>query len=538
MSVFYTILAKCIHMPDASYNSIIQKKPDYKTFSDSLFSIDSNIMEQIDNSNHMYYFLTGFIHNKEKTLSTIANKKFKYFKEYNENPFTSPTSKIEFNTKFNILQKHYLALSKFVHIVKHKIAQTANESDMYLNSINHKKNNCCVLHNSRKYIFTLHDLKEIINTSLSREDYGFPDIQSIKNPYDNTPFNQSNLYNIYFFFKFSYYNVPTLFHSFFLHNLNLSYFQEYNEYDIRKFNIDSFFRINNENRIDREIRRMFSYYNKKKPQRFQFREINDNFPKQLLAKIMKPYLRLYLLSKKSLNTRQKTACEEEFMNKMYKLIKYNPIFGRKIVKKDKLSKKMRITYSSKCPDFENINNITDPLCHTHKRNRPSEDMQHDEEVVESVSQLENVLQMNSSVVENVNTFLTSQQGFSQPFFRTSSSNNISNNNNHSDFFQNMLLDTSNNQTNNTLSNIPSNLPNSEFHHLFQGIHNYNLYSDQDNSGSSNSIPNLLNVAENYNQESNNETASETDDSDDTDDDVAIIVDRVGRTLSFSSDSEF
>ena len=28
-----------------------------------------------------------------------------------------------------------------------------------------------------------------------------------------------------------------------------------------------------------------------------------------------------------------------------------------IVKKDKLSNKMRITYSSKCPDFENINNI-------------------------------------------------------------------------------------------------------------------------------------------------------------------------------------
>ena len=103
MSVFYTILAKCIHMPDASYNSIIQEKPDYKTFSDSLFSIDSNIMEQIDNSNHMYYFLTGFIHNKEKTLSTISNKKFKYFKEYNENPFTSPTSKIEFNTRFNRL---------------------------------------------------------------------------------------------------------------------------------------------------------------------------------------------------------------------------------------------------------------------------------------------------------------------------------------------------------------------------------------------------------------------------------------------------
>ena len=126
MSVFYTILAKCIHMPDASYNSIIKEKPDYKTFSDSLFSIDSNIMEQIDNSNHMYYFLTGFIHNKEKTLSTISNKKFKYFKEYNENPFTSTTSKIEFNTRFNILQRHYLALSKFVHIVKHKIAKTAN----------------------------------------------------------------------------------------------------------------------------------------------------------------------------------------------------------------------------------------------------------------------------------------------------------------------------------------------------------------------------------------------------------------------------
>jgi hypothetical protein len=226
------------------------------------------------------------------------------------------------------------------------------------------------------------------------------------------------------------------------------------------------------------------------------------------------------------------------MKKMYKLVQYNPIFGRKIVKRDKLTKKMKITYSSKSPDFENINNITDPLCHVERRHFSSEDVQHDEEVVESVSQLENVFQMNSSVVENVNTFLINQQGFHHPFFRTSSSNNISNNNNHSDFFQNMLFDTSNNQANNTLSNISSNLPNSEFHHLFQGIHNYNLHSDQDNSGSSDSIPNLINVAENYNQESNNETASETDDSDDTDDDVAIIVDRVSRRISFSSDSDF
>ena len=192
---------------------------------------------------------------------------------------------------------------------------------------------------------------------------------------------------------------------------------------------------------------------------------------------------------------------------------------------------MRITYSSKCPDFENINNITDPLCHIERRNKSSEDIDNNEEVVQAASQLENMLQINVNVVENVNTFLSNQQGFHQPFFRTNSSNNIPDTNSHSDSFQNMLLDASNNQS----SNIQSNIPNSEFHFLFQGINNYNLYSDQDNSRSSNSTSNFLNVAENYTQESSSETASETDDSDA---DVAIIVDRVGRTLSFSSYSEF
>ena len=106
------------------------------------------------------------------------------------------------------MQKHYLALSRFVHIVKHKISKNGNDCDMFLNPIDNKTKVCKLLHNSKKYLFTLYDLKEIINTSLSREEYGFINISSIKNPYDNVPFSQYNLYNIYFSLNFLITTLP------------------------------------------------------------------------------------------------------------------------------------------------------------------------------------------------------------------------------------------------------------------------------------------------------------------------------------------
>ena len=108
---------------------------------------------------------------------------------------------------------------------------------MYLNNFN--KNCCEIIQNNRKYLFTMFDLKQIINNNLSNLDYGFVDTIPIKNPYSNLPFSQSNLYNIYFYFKFNHYICPTLFHFFFLSNFDLAHFERYYEYPIKKQNLQN-----------------------------------------------------------------------------------------------------------------------------------------------------------------------------------------------------------------------------------------------------------------------------------------------------------
>ena len=70
---------------------------------------------------------------------------------------------------------------------------------MFFNDLKPNKT-LSIVQDQKKYLFSIFDLKEIINKSLSNIDYGYPKILPIKNPYNNIPFTQSNLYNIYFFF--------------------------------------------------------------------------------------------------------------------------------------------------------------------------------------------------------------------------------------------------------------------------------------------------------------------------------------------------
>ena len=150
-----------------------------------------------------------------------------------------------------------------------------------------------------------------------------------KNPYNNLPFTKSNLYNIYFFFKFKTNIYNDLFIKFFNCNFNLTTFYHKYEYLLREHILDNFVKNSTEDVLIQEIKKMINLFNKKTTKKIL---INDEFPKKRLIKIMKPYLMLYLQSYYSFVPIIKNNAIVLLNSKLKKFQKFNPKFGRKIFK--------------------------------------------------------------------------------------------------------------------------------------------------------------------------------------------------------------
>jgi hypothetical protein len=61
--------------------------------------------------------------------------------------------------------------------------------------------------------------------------------------------------------------------------------------------------------------------------------IDPDFPKEELVNIMRPYLRLYYISMYSIDEYKKLNAFSELHKRLHKFYRYNPRFGRKIVKR-------------------------------------------------------------------------------------------------------------------------------------------------------------------------------------------------------------
>ena len=159
---------------------------------------------------------------------------------------------------------------------------------------------------------------------MSNSPYFFSEPLSCKNPFNNIPFNKSTLYNIYF--RILEFNkiVPILFHLFFLSNFDINKFKEDNECYIRDYAILDYVKTKDKNILFEEIINML--YNS--CVNFKIR-IDNDFPKNKLVSIMRPYLLLYFKSKYSLGIEKQRKCRQELNIKLYKFYKYSPMFGRK-----------------------------------------------------------------------------------------------------------------------------------------------------------------------------------------------------------------
>ena len=239
-------------------------------------------------------------------------------------------SREEFINLFCKIQKTYHSFSRLAFIYKYKKSSMSVTTDIGLNDITiNDKNIVCIYHFNSRYLFNVNDLLKIITTSLTNSYLLFSQPLPSKNPYNNLPFTKSNLYNIYFFIKFNTKIYNDLFFKFFDCDFNLSSFYHKYEYLLREYIIGNFIKNSSVDVLIEEITKMLSFYNKKHKKKIL---IDDEFPKNKLIKIMKPYLLLYLQSYCSLIPLIKNNTSVILDNKLKQFQKFCPQFGRKIIK--------------------------------------------------------------------------------------------------------------------------------------------------------------------------------------------------------------
>jgi hypothetical protein len=274
------------------------------------------------------------------------------------------------------IQKTYNILNRFAYVYKWKKAKMVVNMDMGLNELRENdKNIICIFHNQAKYLFYINDLLNIIKNALTNSYMFFSEPLSIKNPYNNIPFNKSILYNIYFFIKYKTTFYEALFFRFFKYNFNLTEFKENSEYILREYAINHYVYKSTTNILIKEINNMIDTFNEDcKFKRLKNKiTIDIDFPRDKLIKIFQPYLLLYMISNYGYTNTQKKEANYMFNYKMRQFNNYNHLFGRKKYKfilehtsdfKRKIKGKI-IEFDDKHITFNNIEKQNDDFLNDH-----------------------------------------------------------------------------------------------------------------------------------------------------------------------------
>jgi len=293
---------------------------------------------------HMY------LTNLKNVSRYSVEKKFIFFNAVLKNPYFNKVTKEIFVNKFSEIQNKYWRMNRAVRNYKFRKAQFQIRTDLILNPIHASQHNVItILSNEKKYLFTVMDLKNIIESALINSPYFFSNPIPPKNPYNNMPFDKSTLYNIYFFMKQGNFVLSTLFHNYFLCSFNLIKFREENDVIIRKKYTDQHIKNMTVTDLYETIAEMI------KRNKYTMRlKIDENFPKKQLVEIMKPYLTIYYNSYYSLNLNERNNSSRNLNEKLRKFYFFNPKFGRRQIVTEN-NGFQHINYNDKCIDFSDKN---------------------------------------------------------------------------------------------------------------------------------------------------------------------------------------
>jgi len=263
------------------------------------------------------------------TIDYSIQSKFSYFKKTIDNIFMTANQRNEFISRFCKIQRHYWALSRAVYRYKWRKAKLLIQNDLILTPIGESQHNVVtILQNNNKYLFTVLDLKNIIEGALTNSPYMFSTPLPPKNPYNNLPFDKSTLYHIYFFMKRGNFILSNLFHNYFLCNFNLTKFKRDNEVIIRKKYLEHYLMSTHINDLYIEAISMLG--DNKYTNRL---DIHSSFPISRLVEIMRPYLALHFAKLYSLDNAEKENADCELNMLLRRFYMFNPRFGRRCYRK-------------------------------------------------------------------------------------------------------------------------------------------------------------------------------------------------------------
>ena len=353
MKTFFYSLQKCIKgkqstytYPDESFEpySMTDYEPTYLNVSVYIYLLIHDI----------YYIQT-----RSKIInpySKAANAKLAALSSILDNIFISNELKEKILAIFCQAQRNYIALTKFATIYKHKKLPLVVANDLTLLPLDIKHPATFVLlQNKSRYLFSMNDLINIIETAICNAPNFFASPMSPKNPYNNQKFNTATLCNIYFKMKEGACKFSLIIHLFFLECFVKHNFYIKNEAFLREYSIRKYVYTSPSNILYNSIKILLStnFYTNKLA-------IHSEFPKDLLVNIFRPYLFYYYLIHYSIKGVEKIQIDKTQLHiKLRKFYEYNTLFGRKICSVIRRKRRNRKPFSFKFnSDHINFYNVT------------------------------------------------------------------------------------------------------------------------------------------------------------------------------------
>lgn len=333
MNTFKIIIQKIINKVDTIYD--IDHENNLFNFWSEIYKNDE--LKDLNYSYKYFYYIFMGLH----------ESKFEFLHKIVSNMFLNEIDKEKILDIFFKVQKVYNAFSRLARVYKFKKSELQINHDLYLNPITTQKY-MTILQNGKKYMFTATDLINIINTALSNAPHFFVEPLIAKNPYNNIPFDKSTFYNIYFFLRKTDYKMPVLIENYFLANFDITLFYFENEAIIRDVAIHNFVFKSDTKVLYPSVINMINKYDTK-----NMLSISEEFPKDKLVNIMRPYLHLYYITKYSFMFNKKENAYAELTYKFRQFINFNPKFGRKYIINNIFTKKSDISFDENHINFYN-----------------------------------------------------------------------------------------------------------------------------------------------------------------------------------------
>lgn len=358
MQSFCIILQKTIKSKNIIFSN---NRNDYPLFSPKYYHEDF-LHESMTIHHTIFYMMHK--HNSSTTIDQWVKHKYKIFDIHIVNNIL--ISNVLRDKLFDIFfksQKVYNGFAKLANIYRYKKYKTVISDDLTLNPLDEKNPYTFVLlQNNCKYLFSIRDLINVVETSLLNNTRFFSEPISPKNPYNNMKLNDSSLYNIYFKKKETLLGSQ-LFDMYYLSNFSLEKFRLDNEVFLRDITIKNYTYKSPPNILRSSIMQMLNSNSFTKKLK-----IDKDFPNDLLADIFRPFLYNYLLIYYNfIGVEKSHVFDIQLNDKLCSFYNYNPNFGRKYIQKTTIFGKIEqnIFMNSNHLNFYNkkiINNLIDDTC--------------------------------------------------------------------------------------------------------------------------------------------------------------------------------